>query len=248
MKLDKNSSTASYIQIANHLRSEILGGIYAPGSRLPTETELMAQSARSRITVRQALKMLEDEGWLERKQGIGTFVRKAISQELSNVQTITEVMKAKGLTPRVKVLGFGAVVPPEIVAQAMQLEPKEKLLLIERLYHDQNQPIARLQTFLPLALEDKVDALRQDDIQSETTYTILERRLGIRLAGAQLKLRAIKADAKDAACLGIPEGDPVLVVDRKTLAADGRVAEYTILRYHWERYEFSVDVPRELNR
>ncbi len=244
MKINRNSSTASYVQIANYLRDAIRLGRYAPGARLPAESALVAQSACSRITVRQGLKLLEDEGLLERRQGIGTFVRKVIRQELSAVRTITEVMKSKGITPRVRVLGVGAVTPPAAVARAMQLKAQEQLLMIERLYQNEHEVIARLQTFLPLSLQGQVDALCQQDIQTDTTYTILERKLNIVLSGARQTIRAARADARDAACLGLELGAPVLVLDRVSHAADGQVVEYTMLHYHWERYEFSMFAPR----
>ncbi len=121
MKINRDSNISSYAQIANQIRAAILIGNHSPGSRLPAEGELVKQSGCSRITVRQALKVLEDEGWIERKQGIGTFVCDRLSQELSRVQTITEVMRSKGISPGVKVLEFGAVVPPKDVAKAMDM-------------------------------------------------------------------------------------------------------------------------------
>ena len=78
MKIDRGSSIPSYVQIAEQLKAEILSGNLVPGSRLPAESELINSSKLSRITVRKGLELLVDEGWIVRKQGLGSFVRGAV--------------------------------------------------------------------------------------------------------------------------------------------------------------------------
>ena len=244
MKIDKSSSTPSYLQVANQLKQEILGGAFEPGTRLPTEAELVSRSKLSRITVRKGIEVLENEGWVVRKQGLGTFVRNAINQELASVQTITEVLLAKGITPRVKVLSFGEVSPPEHVRTALRLKDNKKLLLIERLFLNRDEPVARLLLYLPLSLREHADLLRSEGVPTETTYTIWEKKIGVRIKGASYTIRAAKGDRRDAKYLGVKTGDPILVLDRITIAEDGHPLDFTMFHYHWERYEFSVMLPR----
>ena len=93
------------VQLAELLKAQILEQRLPPGSRLPTEQELIARSGLSRVTVRAAVGILEDEGWLVRRQGLGTFVAEPVKQELeSGVRTIAEVLVSRGVTPRVEVL------------------------------------------------------------------------------------------------------------------------------------------------
>ena len=77
----KEASKPRYLQILDHLRHEIRDGRYQPGDKLPTEVELMAQFGVSRTTVSRALRSLESEGMLMRRQGSGTYVREEIEQE-----------------------------------------------------------------------------------------------------------------------------------------------------------------------
>jgi GntR family transcriptional regulator len=244
MKIDRAISTPSYVQLANLLKSEILEGKFSPGSRLPTEAELVTRSKLSRITVRKGIEKLENEGWVVRKQGLGTFVRSAINQELTSVQTITEVLVGKGVVPRVKVLRFEPVTPPPNVRQALRLDDDRKLLLIERLFSDGNEPIARLQVFLPLAFREHAKELRSEGVQNETTYTIWENKLGVRIKGATYTLRAAKGDRQDAKYLGLKLGNPVLILDRTTFDMEGRPLDFAMFHYHSERYQFSVALPR----
>ena len=78
MKIDLDSSTAIYLQIAHHFRDLIVSGQLPPGRRLPPEREIAEEYRISRGTVRQAMNALVNEGLVERAVGKGTFVRKSI--------------------------------------------------------------------------------------------------------------------------------------------------------------------------
>ena len=241
IKVDRSISVPAYLQVADQLKSKILSGSLE--GRLPPEAELVQRSNLSRITIRKGLEVLKKEGLVEQKQGLGTFVRRAINQELSQVRTITEVLLAKGITPHIKVLSFGPVKPPENVRRAMRLIPKQKLLLAKRLYLDGEEPVALLHIFLPLSVGDEANVLRSAEYSTETTYTIWER-TGVEIADATHTIRAGRADKDDASALGVEKSDPVLILDRVTYAKDGRPLEYVMYHYHWQRFEFSVTAPR----
>lgn len=244
MKIDKASITPSYQQVADFLKAEIFAGRISPGGRLPTELELVRRSKLSRITVRKGVEILENEGLVIRKQGLGTFVRPAINQDLNSVQTITEVLFGEGITPRVKVLKFAPTVPPKEVAGILGLNAGQRALQVERIFFNSDEPIARLITYLPLSLREHAEILRQEGVPSETTYTIWEKKLGVRIKAARHTLRAGKSDRQDAKHLGVKLGDPVLVLDRVSYGEDGRPLDVATFRYHWKRYEFSVMLPR----
>jgi GntR family transcriptional regulator len=244
MKIDKNASTPSYLQLAEMLKSEIRDGKFPPGGRLPTEAELVSRSKLSRITVRKGIEVLENEGWVVRKQGLGTFVQTAINQNLADVKTITEVLLEQCTNPRVKVIKFSTIIPPEHVQKVFRLKKDEKILQIERLFLDDKRPIARLQTFMPLALREHADILRREGIPNETTYSVWEKTLGIQIKGAAYTLRAAKSDRKDEKLLGLKLGQPVLVLERTTYGQDGQPIDFALFHYHWERYTFSVSLPR----
>jgi GntR family transcriptional regulator len=244
MKINRRNSTPSYMQVADFLRTGIAEGRFRPGSQLPTEQELIRRSKLSRVTVRRGIEVLAKEGLVVRKQGLGTFVPDAINQELSSVQTQTEVLLARGIAPEITVLSFGAVYPPENVRATLRLNQNEQLLQVERLYQRSGEPFALLRIFLPLSVREHADVLRSADVPTETTYTMWEQKVGIRLKGASHTIRATRADEGVAAALGVDAGDPVLTLDRVTYAEDGRPLEFITFHYHCERYEFSIMIPR----
>ncbi|MBI3636062.1 MAG: GntR family transcriptional regulator [Candidatus Rokubacteria bacterium] len=234
----------SYRQLAEHLRSRIVSGEFPPGARMPAERELIADSSLSRITVRQGLGLLEREGLLVRKQGLGTFVRPSIDQELTSVQTITEVLLAKGIVPQIKVLSFGPVIPPPNVREVMQLPAGDRILLVKRLYRYKRRPIALIYIYLPLAVMTAAEVLRNANVPTETTYTVWEDKLHVRLKEARHTIRAAGATREDATALKIRPGAPILVLERVTYAADGRPLEFILFHYHADHYAFSATLPR----
>src|SRR6516165_1150584 len=233
IKIDRNTSVPAYQQVANHLKSQILAGGFPLGARLPAESDLVDHLHLSRVTIRKGLQVLEDEGLVERKQGLGTFVRNSIRQELSRAYTITEVLLSKGIEPRVKVISFGVTRPPDCVRRALLLDEGQNLLLAKRLYLDKHTPIALLHIFLPPEIIEHARVLQNEAFSKETTYTIWEERLGIPIGGATHAIRAAPASREDARSLGIKPSDPVLVLDRVTYSKDGRPLEFVMYHYHW---------------
>ncbi|MCD7895854.1 MAG: GntR family transcriptional regulator [Planctomycetaceae bacterium] len=98
-----------YVQLANRIREEIYSGLLAPGKRIPTEEQLSERFAVSRNTVRQALKMLEEEGYLAGIQGSGTFV----SAELPRPPRALEPPAEKRIA--VVMNNFGSYIFPSVL-------------------------------------------------------------------------------------------------------------------------------------
>src|SRR3954447_18057502 len=100
MKLNNSISTPLYDQLKQILKDAIGQGVYKSGEKLPNETELCDLYGVSRITVRRAIQDLADDGFLERKQGKGTFVtRTKITRELVSIDGFTDFSKQMGKTP-----------------------------------------------------------------------------------------------------------------------------------------------------
>src|ERR1700721_4166385 len=211
IKIDRNISVPAYQQVADHIKSQIFGGGLAAGGRMPAESELMDGAELRRVTTRKGLEILEKEGLVERKQGLGTFVRDPINQELSRVQTITEVLLSRGITPKVKVISFEAVRPPAVVSRALLLNGNEKLLLAKRLYLNEDDPVALLHIFLPLNVREQAEVLRSEAFSTETPYTFWER-AGIPSKEETHTIRAARADKEDAKAVGIKTDNRVLTL------------------------------------
>jgi len=89
-------------QVAQHLRSRIMQGEFAPGARMPSETQISMDYDVSRVTVRTAVKLLESQGLVDVRHGSGTFVcdfGTGIKAGVQELRSITETIREMGFTP-----------------------------------------------------------------------------------------------------------------------------------------------------
>ena len=104
------------------LHDEIDRGVIAPGDALPTEQTLCGQFGVSRITVRRALADLADQGYIERRQGVGSFVREhAPSEPVSAGRSYMDGLRQTQFETEVDVVELDTRRPPRPVAEALEL-------------------------------------------------------------------------------------------------------------------------------
>jgi GntR family transcriptional regulator len=113
-----------------------------PGTQLPTETELASELFVSRITIRSALKILEQEGKIERAAGRGTIVRQPrLGQLLGKLFSFTEEMKLRGLTPSNRLIEMTQTMPSAPVRALLRLDG-ESVWRIQRVRCANGEPIS----------------------------------------------------------------------------------------------------------
>lgn len=101
-----------YIKIHNQLRQDIENHVYKVGDRIPAERQLAEHFKVSRMTLRQAIKTLEEEGILERRLGSGTYVaNQKVQEKMSGIMSFTEITKANGHTPSSKLVSYKVTRP-----------------------------------------------------------------------------------------------------------------------------------------
>lgn len=241
LQISRGSVPAS-TQLAEALRGQIIQQRLPRGGRLPSERELIERSGLSRVTVRAAVGRLESQGWLIRRQGLGTFVADPVKQELaSGVRTITEVLSDSGVVPQVDVLSHSTGPAPRRIRDILGLPD---VLCIRRLFRDGNQPLALVTAYLPTDLGEAIEPLLSGTPQTETTYTMWERRLGVHIARATHEIYAAGASPEVADALQLGAGAPVLIVDRISYSDNDKPLEVVVFHHRPERYRFSVTLPR----
>lgn len=107
MFIDKQSPIPMYHQIMENLKKQIEDGTLAPDTLIPSEREYAERFGISRMTVRQALSNLVNEGYLYRQKGKGTFVsRKKFEQPLQGLTSFSEDMRQRGLKASSQLIDF----------------------------------------------------------------------------------------------------------------------------------------------
>lgn len=231
-----------YRRISDELRARIEAGEYQSGDRLPSELELARAHRVSRITSRQALDLLETEGLLVRRQGMGSFVAAPrVTQRLVRLTDFVEDMAEAGLRPESKVLGLETVTAPPGVAERLGLAPGASLSRLDRLRLADGSPIALDCTWLPLQFGR---LLAEQDLARRTIYSILEQDYGIPVVSGEYTIGAAVADESQAGLLDVPAGSPLLVFDRTSLTASDKPVYFQKRFYRADRVQYRMTLQR----
>ncbi len=231
-----------YRWLAETLREQIQHGRYKPGALLPAERELMQQYSLSSITVKRALGDLAGEGWIYRKAGKGTFVKRdKLEERLARLTSFAEEMKDRQIAPAYRLLRAESVSPPSHVATALALPPEACAYLIERLHLAGGEPLALAVGYWTLPIGEQLAAR---DLNQIPLYETVERELNIPLLEADESIGAAAADARVARLLNVHRHAPLLLQERLTFTSEMRPVHYTITYYRSDRYKYKIRLAR----
>jgi GntR family transcriptional regulator len=240
--INLNESTPLYVQIREALRQRILNGEYFPSTRLPSESELERVYGVSRITVRQALRDLEEEGLLHKVHGKGTFTgRHKAAQNATQLRGFGEAMAEQGHRTLNQVLSFRQIPADGQVAAALQLPAGTQVCELKRLRLLDGEPISVDHTYLPVHIGEQ---LVKFDLETRDVFEIFETEMRIELSAARLEIEAIRGTRALARSLGTSPSDPILRVNRLTSTTAGVAIDYEHLFYRADRFKYQVNVSR----
>uniref|UniRef100_A0A942Y8B0 GntR family transcriptional regulator n=1 Tax=Neobacillus citreus TaxID=2833578 RepID=A0A942Y8B0_9BACI len=209
----------------------------APGSAIPSERQLIAEYGVSRITVREALGQLVNEGYLERVRGKGTFVAHRPVQSTLHLASFTEEMRAMGHVPTTVVLVREQRTAPSDTAAALRLGDSEPAYHVKRLRMADGAPVSIDDAWL---VADAFPGLIEHDL-SGSMYSIIANEYRLPIDRAQQTVAANPAADDVATLLGTKTGAPVLEFDRVSFAGD-RPVEHTRSWYRSDRYRVQMEV------
>ncbi len=244
--LDKNSSEQLYLQIRRILLKAIREQDLAPGQKIPSVTELSELTDVSRMTVRQALQALIDEGWLYTVPGKGTFVSESprIEQDLQYLSGWTEEISAQGMRPSTRVVSLEIIPADRVVANHLEIPVGTKVYRLIRVRLADDFPVSVEKTHLRCDEFPKLNVYLADN---QSLYHVLREIYQVYPVRAMQFLEAGEVDGFSASLLEIPAGKPVLLSERITYDAGGQLLEYTqgITRAGFLRYktEMSANSP-----
>lgn len=243
--IDFSDPMPLYHQVKEDLYLKIQQGELKPGNKMPTEKELMNRYNVSRITVRNAILALVNQGLLVRQRGIGTFVAKPKAVRFfPGVTSFTEDMKAKGMKSGRRLLSFKEIIASPSLIKKMELRHAERVVQIERLMFADDEPIAIHFISIPMRIWALVD-ISVEDLKQKSLYQMIEQNSNIRLEEAEENIEGGLADSKNAKLLGIKENSPILLVERFVRTNNGEVMEYSNNTYRADRYKYNIKHKRK---
>lgn len=196
----------------------------------------------SRITVRQALSDLQNEGLIFRIPGKGTFVAKPKAfQQLTQLEGFAEAMLRMGYEIYNKVISHKSVPASAIVAKKLKLETGTPVSEIRRVRYLNREPLSMEVTYL---IEDIGERLRNFDLPTRDIFLVLENDFGIALGHADLQIDAMLADDDLAHQLKIEGGSAVLRMERLTHTTAGKPLDFEYLYFRGDAFQYRLQITR----
>ncbi len=226
------SAAPLYEQIRQLIVAALAAGEWRPGDALPSEAALAQRFGASPGTVRRALDELTAEHLVERRQGSGTFVptHAAPRQQFRFLRLVADD-DAEGFVR--ELLGCRRVRATADTARLLGLRPAEPVIEVRRLLHRRDRPVVLDELWLP---ERHFAGLTAEVLQSHpgALYALFEARFGVHMVRAAERLRAVAATPESARLLRVPEGQPLLSVERLAYTYGDRAVELRRGLYHTE--------------
>ena len=235
--LHRRSPIPLYTQVKELLRSRMAGGDGGDAHALPSERELAKELGVSRMTVRQALRELTDEGAVFTAPGRGTFrVIGKLTQPLGRLTSFTQDMVQRGMAPSSRLLAADETIDAHL-AEVLQIPETSPIARIRRLRLADGEPMALETTHLPLDLCPGILGL---DLENRSLYEVLQTVYKLRLRSAEQSIESRLAEPGTAALLHVEAGSPLLYNERRTQLDDGRTVEFARSWYRGDRYQFRI--------
>ena len=223
-----------YREIERYLRTQVEGA--RPGAPLPSEAELCERFSVSRMTVRQALQELTNDGLVERRRGQGTFVaHRPVHRRPGVFLSFTEEMNRRGMAATSRLLAAGMDEPRRSEVLDLGLAPDSQVVRIVRVRLADGVPVALEDAALVPELRDVLD----EDLGGGSLHGALERR-GVVATRATGTIRARLARASETELLDLAPQSALLVELRILFDQEGHVFERTETRYVADRYVIDV--------
>jgi DNA-binding GntR family transcriptional regulator len=223
-------------RLAQELRSRIQAGEWSPGERLPSEPELARMRLVSRSSVRAAITLLEEEGYVSRRHGSGTYVthRPALAHDLGRNFGVSSLIAGTGMTPGTVEETVSLLPAPGWVADALGVDPAEPVSTLRRVRTADGRRVVDSTDWC------RVEHLGPLEMPGEgSVYAALAAR-DLPVAHGVAELTPGNADGEVARRLDVPRGTLLLTVDQVDSTADGVVVLVSREHHVADAFTFSV--------
>ena len=223
-----------YYQIMRNLKEQIVSGKLGPGDRLPSEAEHTRRFGVSRVVIRQALRILEEQGLIVRVKGKGTFVSQAVAEDAApRISGSLEDLIHIGAGTTIKVVEFRLVKATADLAEVFGVKDGDDLFNVQRIRLVGGRPLAVLINHLPYSIGATIPL---SDLTREPLIVLIEKRAGVHIEWASQVFQAVAADGEMAQLLEVDILTPLLKLTLTAYSTDGIVADLAHVFYRSDRY------------
>ena len=204
-------SSPAYLRIFNVLREKILAREYPPGHKFPPEREFAKEFGVSQITIRHALRLLQEHSLVERRRRFGTTVREIwpTSKLRIRIADYAESILRNAPDLERKLLKYTRSVPRKSVLEVLELGSKDKCLFAVRLDVWRSEPLAFDRVWIPTFFAGSIDEEMMSKIDFLSLWMEAE---GLSLSYVMDAIGAMGADDSCVERLGVRGGFPILTM------------------------------------
>ena len=229
------------VQLRDRIWEAVQEGDYKTGERLPSEQEFAARFGVSRATVREALKILEEERVVICRHGVGRFLApdpsSVLSEEITHLKSVTEMAQALGITASTRVLSMCEEPAEDPVRTHLALEPGSTIVILERVRLTHGKPVIYSLDVFPRRLV--IGELRREDFTG-SLISIMEGEWGAKLAYAKSTLSAVMLDPELSRRIAVPEGIPWILMEQVNYDPQDRPILYSKDYHRGDKIQFRV--------
>lgn len=162
----------AYIKIHDAIKKEIDKGTWKIGQRLPSERDLADDYSVSRMTLRQSITLLVEEGILERRVGSGTYVAShRVQEKMRGTTSFTEIVNSQGRKPSSKLISFQRKLANETEIQKLNLSQSDYVVRMERVRYADKVPLVYEVASIP---ENLIKGFEQSEVTEHFFKTLTE--------------------------------------------------------------------------
>ena len=231
-----------YRQIADTIREKIRNGKCKVGEALPTEAQLREEFSVSRVTIRQALKLLIENEELESVQGSGTYVKEnKINYDIYQQSTFNEKWAHLGVATSSNAITFEIIQPSMTMAEHLNISENDRVFHVKRIRCIEAHPITVEETWMPLYLFPDLTL----QVMEKSKYEYIEKTKGMVIDRSEQEIIPVLPSEEVSVLLQIAREQPILEKRTRSFLADGTVFEYSRSHFTSDDYKFTVVAKRQ---
>jgi GntR family transcriptional regulator len=222
------------------IQEAVQQGKFLPGSQLPPEMELLQMLGVSRTTLREALRILEEQRLIRKRRGLGTFVlERAIVKDMSQNFGITEMISQAGYTPGTRDFDIYLEPASKTVAEKLSIPNESTIVVIDRVRTANDTPVVWTRDIMP---QDYLGSWMPtvDELDGISLYDCLQRFANIRIVDGIASFTPVQANKEIAEKLNIQRNNLLLLIDQVDSDQNQRPVLYSSEYHLTDKFKFII--------
>ena len=223
-----------YMQVVETIKEKIDSGKYVYGKKMPTIKELAASMNVSAMTVKKALDILSNSGYIERRQGSGIYVKMNMDKIKARIPLVGNSSRFPKSELKTRVIRFEVNHPNKDIASKLSMSTEEFVYDIERVRIFKGEPIIMEYVKMPINV---VPGLTKK-ILEDSIYAYIKTTLKQKISSSDFLIKGVRPEADDKKYLKLDDTDFLMQIIQTVYFDDGTAFEYSVDKHIPEEFEY----------